>query len=94
MLIAYICVANIGCCWCMMIYISNAPDFVCYFSIADSLKLSISYIYPDLSLIDAIKLLTHNNLKLFNIFQFSAIALSSFTCLDLLLSVKNPFYPS
>lgn len=93
MLIAYICLANAGCCWCMMIYMSVTKDFVCYFALADTFKWSLSFVYP-ISVIDSIKYLTNMNLYLFNIFQFTAITLSSFTCLDLLLSVKNPFYPA
>lgn len=77
----------------MLIYIWGTPDTVCYFGLADSLKWSYGLIDPNFKVIDSIKLLTHINMRIFNVFEIAAISLSSFTCLDLLLSVKNPFTP-
>jgi len=48
---------------------------------------------PNYKIIDAIKLLVKSNIANFDIFQITAVCLSAFTCLELFLSFKNPFYP-
>jgi len=93
MLIAYLSIANFISCYNLLIYIIGTPDFVCYFQIADLFHTLIKIIKPSFELIDSVKMLCNANIIFFDSSQIIAVCMSIFTCIDLFLSFKNPFYP-
>lgn len=93
MLIAFLSIANFLSCSNLMVYMIGTPDFVCYFSLASLYQWTYSLINPSFTLLDSIKVLSKANSVNFDVFQIIAVSLSGFSCIDMYLSFKNPFYP-
>lgn len=100
MLIAYLSLGIIMSCWALLIYIIGTPEFVCYFGIAELLNfwVNLALKYSPLYFLDwsfdvlkSVKTLCFFNQLLFEVGQIGAIGLSAFTCIDLMISFKNPF---
>ena len=100
MLIAYLSIASIMSCWALFIYIIGTPEFVCYFGIAELLRFWVNlaldytplyFIGWTFDILKSVKVLCFFNQLLFEVGQIGAIGLSACTCIDLLISFKNPF---
>ena len=89
-LIFYMCLCEGVIAWQAMIAHLGPKQVICYFKL-ERLWEATYYFHGDEA--STIVLLAQSNFKVLQFFEFVSLALNLFLCLDIVLTMRNPFYP-
>ena len=89
-LIFYTCLAESIACYSCVVALLGTEEVICYFEIQKTLAATYWGGYTEKQAFKAI--LTSNSFCL-QYFQFVSLVLNFFLCLDLILTLRKPFYP-
>jgi hypothetical protein len=89
-LIFYMCIAEAICAWQAIIAHIGTADFICYLGL-DVLfsKTLFGRMTPE----ESVAYLEESNFNILSLAEFFSLALNFFMCLDIILTLRNPFYP-
>ena len=89
-LIYYMCLSEAICCYSCVVTQVNAKDFICYLKLEKLFSLSLGgYLNEE----KALATLVNTNCSFLQFFEYCSLVLNFFYCLDLMLTLKSPFYP-
>ena len=89
-LIFYMCLAEGIIAWQAMISQMNVAKMICYFELD---QLFMNTTFHAMTDAEAINMLRSSNYNFLQFFEFISLALNFFLCLDIVLTMRNPFYP-
>jgi hypothetical protein len=89
-LIFYMCLSEGIIAWQAMVSHLGPPKMICYFGLE---RLYSDTTWWETSEVDTINLLQQSNFNVLEFFEFVSLALNFFLCLDIILTMRNPFYP-
>lgn len=89
-LIFYMCLCEGIIAWQAMVSHLGVPNFVCYFKLDELYANTTPWETPNE---DIFSLLRSSNFNILQLFEFISLALNFFLCLDIVLTMRNPFYP-
>ena len=68
----------------------SAPKLICYFKLDYLLQVTLFNQFDEA---DSIRVLRTSNFNILQFFEYISLALNFFLCLDIVLTMRNPFYP-
>ena len=89
-LIYYMCLCEGIIAYQAMISQMSVAKVICYFDLQGLLQATTFYAMNET---EAIQLLRTSNFNFLQFFEFISLALNFFLCLDIVLTMRNPFYP-
>ena len=89
-LIYYMCISEGIIAWQAMVCHLSPPKVICYFGLE---TLYSDTTFWETNELETLALLQKSNFNILEFFQFLSLALNFFLCLDIILTMRNPFYP-
>ena len=89
-LIYYMCLSEGIIAWQAMVSQMSVAKIICYFDLDGLLQTTTFHAMDSAA---AIHLLRSSNFNFLQFFEFISLALNFFLCLDIVLTMRNPFYP-
>ena len=89
-LILYTCIAESIACYSCVVALLGTEEVICYFGIQKTLAATYWGGYTEMQ---AFKAIVKSNSFCLQYFQFVSLVLNFFLCLDLILTLRKPFYP-
>ena len=91
-LIAYICLCEAISCWNQIVQAITPQNFTSYFGINELFSLTLTFQKTDADWPS--NYLCYTNQYTIQIFIYLSLCLNLCLCVDLILTLRNPFYPS
>jgi len=89
-LIFYMCLCEGIIAYQAMICHLKVPNVICYFQLERLYQITTFW---ETNATDTIALLNQSNFNILQFFEYVSLSLNFFLCLDIVLTMRNPFYP-
>jgi len=89
-LIYYMCLAEAICAWQAIIAHIGVGEIICYFELDE---LFVWSTFNQKTSAEAVAILEKSNFNILCLAEFFSLSLNFFLCLDIILTLRNPFYP-